>query len=135
MRYQVPQFIEHEPKVVGPFTLRQSLYLGGPLAIGFFFYFLLPMFWFIAVTASLELLGILLNFVTIGGRPIPVVLWHSLFFFASSKTFIWRKGQEPLLLKGEMQYTDPSEKQQEAVVPTASRSRLRNLALQVETKK
>jgi hypothetical protein len=135
MRYQVPQFIEHEPKVVGPFTLRQSMYIGGPLVIGFFLYFLLPTFWFVATTASLEIFGLVLNFVTIGGRPIPVVLWHSLFFFISSKTFIWKKGRGPLLLKGEQQYTDPSEQQQAQAVPTAPKSKLKSLAVLVETRK
>ena len=71
MRYQVPLFIEHEPKVVGPFTFRQFLYLLLPGSAAFFSYFILPFSLFLVVAISLSMLGLALGFVKIGGKDLP----------------------------------------------------------------
>ena len=62
MRFQVPQFIEHEAKVIGPLTFRQFIYLGIPAAIGFFLYFLAPFSVFLVVTVFTVGIGAILAF-------------------------------------------------------------------------
>ena len=134
-RFQVPQFIEHEAKVVGPFTLKQSMYLGAPLVISFFLYFLLPTLVFIITAILLEFLGIALNFVTIGGKSLPTVLLHAVGFAVAPKTYIWTKGKQSINLGGKIEYEGPETEQSSKDIPMVQGSKLRNLATQVETKR
>jgi len=94
MRFQVPQFIEHEPKVVGPLTFRQFIFIGIPAAIGFFLYFLAPAFVFVIVTTIAGGIGMALAFIKIEGRPILVILLGAIGFFISPKKYIWQKGMK-----------------------------------------
>jgi len=134
-RFQLPQFIEHEAKVVGPFTLKQSIYLGAPLVISFFLYFFLPTLVFIIIAIALESLGIALNFVTIGGKSLPTILLHALGFAVAPKTYIWTKGKQSINLGGQIEYGSPETEQSSKDIPMVQGSKLRNLATQVETKK
>ena len=74
MRFQVPQFIEHEAKVIGPLTFRQFIYIGVPGAIAFFLYFVAPFFIFVVASVFLGALGLMFAFIKIGGRSIPTIL-------------------------------------------------------------
>ena len=49
MRYQVPQFIEVEDRIFGPFTFRQFIYLAGGAGLCFIAYRSLPIFWAILI--------------------------------------------------------------------------------------
>ena len=69
MRFQVPLFIEHEAKVIGPFTFRQFLYLALPGAVAFFSYFLFPFFIFLVIAITLGMLGLALGFLCGVGSP------------------------------------------------------------------
>ncbi len=42
MEFQVPQFTEHEAKILGPLTFRQIIYVGTGGGIGLFLYHTLP---------------------------------------------------------------------------------------------
>jgi len=68
MRFQVPQFIEHEAKVIGPFTFRQFIYLGVPGVVAFFLYFLAPFFVFIIAAIFLGAFGFMFALIKIGGE-------------------------------------------------------------------
>ena len=48
-QFQVPQFIEREARLVGPFTLRQSALLGGIGALLFVLWFILEKWLFFVV--------------------------------------------------------------------------------------
>ena len=43
MRFQVPQFIEVEDKIFGPFTLKQFIYMAGGCGLSFVTYEFLPL--------------------------------------------------------------------------------------------
>ncbi|MFB6212783.1 MAG: PrgI family mobile element protein, partial [Candidatus Magasanikbacteria bacterium] len=44
-KFQVPQFIEQKPKIVGPLTLQQFIYLASAAAVSFLsFYMFSPLF-------------------------------------------------------------------------------------------
>jgi len=139
-RFQIPQFIEHEAKVVGPFTLKQSIYLGSPLVISFFLYFLLPTLFFIVILVLLEILGIALNVVKIGGKSLPTVIMHALGFAIAPKTYIWTKGKQKLNLGGTIEYggmegEEGQPQPPDTGVPMVQGSKLRSLSTQVETKR
>jgi len=76
MQYQVPQFIETEDKIVGPFTFKQFVYITIPTIISTLLYFFAPISVFVILMVILMGLGATLAFVKTNGRPII------LFFFA-----------------------------------------------------
>ncbi len=93
MRFQVPQFIERETKVVGPFTFKQFVFLAVPGAIAFFFYFTAPFQVFVMVAAVLLLIGFGLGFIRVGGKSLPEILLNILSFSVGPKTYNWKGGK------------------------------------------
>jgi len=132
-QYTVPQFIEHEPKIVGPLTFKQFIFIGTAGAICFVFYFTTPFFIFVLATIFVMAGGAALAFLKSGGRSLPVVLKNLFFFSAAPKIYLWkhRAGLPPKIMK-----VAPAPKEvDKASVPTvAGKSRLNALANQIETK-
>ena len=74
MRFEVPQFIEVEDKVVGPLTWRQFIYLAGGIGICLIFYFALPFLVFLIFGLPFGALAGFLAFHKINNRPFSVFL-------------------------------------------------------------
>ncbi len=90
MQYQVPQFIDVEDKIVGPFTLKQFMYLaiGGAIILGSLFIFKLGFAILIAIpigSASASL-----AFVRVQGVPLPRYLASLLGFAFKPQEYRWR---------------------------------------------
>ena len=49
MQYQVPQFIDVEDKIFGPFTFKQFIYMIGGIALSYIIYRFIPSLIFSAV--------------------------------------------------------------------------------------
>ena len=92
MQFQVPQFIEHETKVVGPFTFKQFVFMAIPGAFAFFFYFTASFKVFLMATAMLLPIGFGLAFIRVGGKSLPEILLNILSFSINPKTYIWKGG-------------------------------------------
>ena len=68
-KFQVPQFIETETKLIGPLTLRQVLFVAGGVSMTAMAYVILPtFFFFIAALLILAFFGTL-AFIKIDGQP------------------------------------------------------------------
>ena len=137
MRFQVPQFIEHEAKVIGPFTFRQFIYLGGPATAAFFLYFLAPFFVFVVAAVFLGAFGFMFAFIKIGGRSLPTILLNFFNFTIAPKRYIWRKGRT-LVQTPKAQYQQPAsstDEQQPAKreIKLIQKSKIKDLATRVET--
>ena len=90
MQFQVPQFIETEDKIVGPFTMREFIYVGVAGGISAMLYFTVQTpVWAIA---SVFLFGgaIALSFVKVEGRPLFKVATAALGFYWKPQTYIWQ---------------------------------------------
>ena len=135
MRFQVPQFIEREARIVGPFTFKQFIYLGVPTAAAFFLYFVAPFFVFIFSAVVFLSIGFLFAFVNVGGRSFPTILMNFLHFTARPKTYIWKKGEAPLGTS-QTTYEEPvQEGIQKPEVKLVKESKIKTLATHVETNK
>ena len=133
MRFTVPKFIEHEPKIVGPLTFKQFTFIGVAGAVCFILYFTVP--FFIFLTASLILGGgaIVLAFLKIGGRSLPAILGNFLKFNISPKIYIWKKVESPIrVFKKEEVKKEGME--EELPLKIAEKSQLKKLRTQIETK-
>jgi hypothetical protein len=91
VQFQVPQFIEVEDKVVGPFTFKQFVFILGAAGGSFFLYRLIPSplsYLFIAPVAGL---GLALAFYKVNERPFTVILESWVKFNLGSKRYLWKK--------------------------------------------
>ena len=141
-RFQVPQFIEHEAKVVGPFTLKQALYVLLPGAVVFFLFFVLPTTPWIILAILLLGGGLASAFLKIEGKPLPSIVMHFFLFSASSKNYLWQKGKIRVKPGQQMEYGTPVDSQQEqsgsntpATIQMSQGSKLQSLSTKVETEK
>lgn len=90
MQFQVPQFIDTEDKIVGPFSLKQFAYVGAAAILSALFYFFAqPWLWVIASIIFFGA-GFALAFVKIQGRPFANVILSAFNFYWKPQTYIWQ---------------------------------------------
>lgn len=91
MRYQVPQFIEVEDKVIGPFTVRQFVYLVGGAGMSFIVYSFLPFYLALILIAIIGPLSLALAFYKINNKPFIDFLESAFTFYTKQNLYIWKK--------------------------------------------
>ncbi|MBP9765696.1 MAG: PrgI family protein [Candidatus Pacebacteria bacterium] len=94
MQFRVPQFLDIEDKVFGPFTFKQFGYILGAGGFAYIFWKLIPSM-LIAFPLILLFSGtfIALAFVKINDRPFADVLESAYKFIIGDKTMIWHKSE------------------------------------------
>jgi len=105
MEYQVPQFIEVEDKIFGPFTFKQFVYVAGGVGMCAIAVFYLPLF--LAILVCLPIAGFAgaLAFYKVNNRPFEDVLESAFnYYILGSRLYLWRK--EPNADKGVQQKLD-----------------------------
>ncbi|MFC1663529.1 hypothetical protein ACFL0A_00120 [Patescibacteria group bacterium] len=133
MPFVVPKFIEMEPKIVGPLTFKQFVYVGAAGAICFILYYSVPFYIFLLGCVVFEGGAMALSFLKIGGQPLPVVLKNFLMFSAGPKVYIWRKKVLPPKIIKEKPKSKEKIKE-EPVLKVIEKGRLQKLSTQIETK-
>lgn len=133
MEFTVPQFIEREPKIFGPFTFKQFIYLcivGGVLI---FVYFLAPFPLFLLIAFISIGSALLLVFLKIEGTPLPTVMKNFFIFLINPKTYLWRKKiSVPKIIKKKEE--PKKEIKEESSLKITEKSHLRKLITFLETK-
>ncbi len=132
MRFTVPQFIEHEAKIVGPFTFKQFVYIGIAGAICFILYFSVPFSIFIIACIIIGSGAMSLAFLKIGGRDLPSVIGSFLKFNLAPKMYLWKKKQGKISMLEEKKVK--IEKKEETPLKIAKKSQLKNIQTEIETK-
>jgi hypothetical protein len=94
MRFQVPQFIEVEDKIFGPFTFKQFVYLLGGAGLCYVLYVLLPLFMAILLITPVVGLSLALAFYKVNNKPFVSVLEAGLRYMINPKLYIWKKEQK-----------------------------------------
>ena len=90
MRFEVPQFIEIEDKIFGPFTWRQFLYLGGGLGMAAALFFTSTIA-FILIGIPLAILAGALAFYPVNNRPFSFFLEAIVNYLKGQRLYLWRK--------------------------------------------
>ncbi len=90
MQFQVPQFIDTEDKVVGPFSLRQFLYIGAGGLISAVFYFFVQTWLFIIAALVIMGVAVAIAFVKVNGRPFVKILSSAFDFYWKPQSYIWK---------------------------------------------
>ena len=94
MRFEVPQFIEIEDKIIGPLTWKQFVYVGGGVGILVLLYMFLPFFFFIIFGIPFGALAFFLAFHKINNRPFSIFLESAFNYITKHKLYLWRKDRE-----------------------------------------
>jgi hypothetical protein len=99
MQFQVPQFIETEDKVVGPFSIRQFIYVAVAGGFSFMLYFSVDIWLFASL--SVVILGAALSFafIKVNGVPLTRVVFAAFSFYWKPQTYIWQP-DHPEIAKG-----------------------------------
>lgn len=98
-QYKVPQNIDLEDKIVGPFTMKQFAYLmGGGLLIYAIYQIFLPyengIVYTVIVALPVAFLALALTFIKINDRPFEKFIVNYFQFLFSPKRRIWSRGYE-----------------------------------------
>lgn len=91
MQFQVPQFIDIEDKIIGPFTLKQFLYIAAGGALLFILFKILKFFAFLLVAIPISSLVIALAFIKVHNQPFISVLKNVFGFLKKPDFYIWKK--------------------------------------------
>jgi len=91
MKFDVPQFIEVEDKIIGPLTLKQFLYLGGGAGLLVILWFFLKFTLFIILAIPIGIFCGLLAFYKVNGRPFFSFLGSLLKYSSKPNLYLWKK--------------------------------------------
>jgi hypothetical protein len=124
MQFQVPQFIEVEDKIFGPFTFKQFIYMIGAAGIAFMVWKTTPIYVAVPIAAVAVGLGGALAFIKYNSRPFILAMESAFFYLISNKLFLWDAEKK----KKEKKKGETSEKAPEIAIPKLSDSKLHELA-------
>jgi len=91
MQFQVPQFIEIEDKIFGPFSLRQFLYVVGAGGFSFILFFALEVWLWILTTFALLLIAAAFAFIRYNGRSFAVLLGALFKYLWLPRFYLWQR--------------------------------------------
>lgn len=132
MRFTVPQFIEQETKIVGPFTFKQFIFVAMAGTACFILYHSVSFTIFLIASLFLGVTSLVLAFLEIGGRSFPVILNSFLKFNLMPKMYIWKKSEMPIkIIKKEIK---KEEKEERISLKINKNSQLKKLKTEIETK-
>ena len=123
MRYQVPQFIEVEDKIIGPFTVKQFIYIVGGAGMSFIVYRFITIYISIFLIAGIMSLSLALAFYKINNKPFIDFLESAFLFYTKKNLYIWKKEDKKI----EVKKAEPLETAQ-VFVPRLSDSKLKELS-------
>lgn len=90
MRFQLPQFIETEINIVGPFTLKQFLWIAAGATLLFLDFSVLKGFWAFVVAFPIVVISGAFAFVKIDGMPLINYVANALSFALGPKKYFYR---------------------------------------------
>lgn len=91
MQFKVPQFLDIEDKIFGPFTFKQFVYLAGGAGLCFVFYRILGFWWGAVPILGLAGLVLALAFYKPNNKPFIFMLESAFRYFFQSKLYVWKK--------------------------------------------
>lgn len=132
MQFTVPKFIEDKPKIVGPLTFQQFIFVGTAGVVSFFLYFIVPLFTFIIATTLLLGIALSLAFIKIQGIALPIVVKNLFVFVFRPRIYLWKR--KAGTFKVVEKEKEPKEKEEEeSVLKISKHSRLKELSAKIET--
>lgn len=125
MQFQIPQFIEVEDKIFGPFTFKQFLYFAGAGGLSFIAWRLLPLYISIFIIVGVCGLAAALALFEWNGRPFILALEYGFYYLVNTKLYLWSHERKQ---KKAIEAAKENKPLTEVYVPRLSESKLHDLA-------
>ncbi|HBB54402.1 TPA: hypothetical protein DEQ22_03185 [Candidatus Nomurabacteria bacterium] len=94
MQFKVPQFLDIEDKIFGPFTFREFVYLAGGAGLCFIIYKLLGLILGTIPILIIAGFSLLLTFYRPNNKPFVNMIGAGFKYFTQNKLYIWKKDKE-----------------------------------------
>ncbi len=91
MRFEVPQFIDVEDKLFGPFSFRQFLYMAGGAGIVYTLIKLLPLYIALPIAIPFGGFAIALVFYRPNNRPFIKMVESAVNYILKSRFYLWQQ--------------------------------------------
>ena len=127
MQYQIPQFIEIEDQIFGPFTFRQFIYLIGGAGASYVIYYILPIYIAIFLIIPVAALAGALAFYKVNNRPFINVVESAITYFFGGKLYLWKKNWNKEKPKETVDMEIHKKEEVGYNIPTLSQSKLKEL--------
>ncbi len=118
MQFKVPQFLDIEDKIFGPFTFRQFVYLAGGAGICFVIFKVTGFLWGILPILAIAAFSFALAFYRPNDKPFINMVEYAIKYFMQGKLYVWKKEK----LSADRQ--ESSNKEVEKIAPTYQEARL-----------
>lgn len=131
MRFQVPQFIDIEDKIFGPFTFKQFIYLLGGGSLAYIAFRSLPKLLGIPLALAAVILALLLTFYKINNKPFIFMLQAWFRHVTSPHLYVWKQRQPEPDKKVPQKQVKAA---QTNTIPALTESKLDSLAWSLDVK-
>ncbi|MDP2815081.1 MAG: PrgI family protein [Rectinemataceae bacterium] len=91
MEYQIPQFIEVEDKIFGPFTLKQFIYVAGGVGLCAIVLLYLPLWLGVIIGLPVGGLTLALAFYKINNKPFVEIMEAAFNYYIGDRLYLWKK--------------------------------------------
>lgn len=91
MEYQVPQFIEVEDKIFGPFTLKQFIYVAGGVGLCAIVLLYLPLWLGVIIAVPVGAFTAALAFYKINNKPFVEIMEAAFNYYIGDRLYLWKK--------------------------------------------
>lgn len=123
MKFQVPQFINIEDTIFGPFTIKQFVYMVGGAGMTYIAWHFLPFLASLFIIVPVVTLALSLAFLKPNGKPFIFTLQAAVMYALSNRLYLWKR--VPKKATSAKQVSE--ELHGGASVPTLSESKLKDL--------
>lgn len=130
MEYQVPQFIEVEDKIFGPFTLKQFIYVSGGIGLCAILVLYLPLWVGVVLALPVAAFSAALAFYKVNNKNFVEVLEAGFKYYTTERLYLWKREPKDVSA-GPVAASKAPER---APLQTLSRSRLHELAWSLDVK-
>lgn len=128
MQFRVPQFIDIEDKVFGPFTLKQFGYMAGAGGLSFLIWTFIPVK-IVAVILIAPVAGLFLAlaFIKYNNRSFGEILESAFSYYTGAKIYTWK---QPILEKNQTSVDElVANTQKEIIISKTNRDTIHDLSL------
>ena len=111
MQFKVPQFLEIEDKIFGPFTFKEFAYLAGGAGLCFVLYKLLGFFLGAIPILIVAGISLALTFYKPNNKPFIYMIESAFGYMTQSKLYIWKR-HISRISNDKLQVTDEEDKRE-----------------------
>ncbi|TSC77981.1 MAG: Uncharacterized protein G01um101424_115 [Parcubacteria group bacterium Gr01-1014_24] len=112
MQFKVPQFLDIEDKIFGPFTFREFVYLAGGAGLCFVLYKILGLYLGAIPILAAAGLALALTFYRPNNKPFINMIEAGFNYFVKDKLYIWKRRKAKMSSDRQLETSDGDRKRE-----------------------